>query len=152
MYFSVTSANCSTSPVSRSVFESRTDLTKPPNSAPMTSRATASSLMESMAMPSRPMRLTASDPSTRSRMPWRTSLNMAHLAPRDLREPLLEAGQFLRLAAAAERLELRAHGVVAGLALQDRLIDAPRVEDEALPRVEVGHGDGVGRFGRRGRL
>src|SRR5437763_9349693 len=142
MYFSVTRANCRTSPVSRSVLESRTDLTKPPNSAPMTSRATEASLTESMAMPSRPMRLTASAPSTRSRMPCRTSLNMAHLAPPDLGEPFLEAGHFRPdrrgRVASTERGELFAHGVVGGLALQDGLVDPPRVDDETLPRVEVG--------------
>src|ERR1051326_9012615 len=148
MYFSVTSANCSTSPVSRSVFESRTDLTKPPNSAPITSSGTSSDLMESMAMPSRPMRLTASAPSTRARMPSRTCLNMALLAAGDFREPVFEAGDLLLNGLDVERGELFAHGVVGRIALEDRLVDPPRLGDEALARVEVGHRDGVGRLWR----
>src|ERR1051325_6553460 len=117
MYFSVTSANCSTSPVSRSVFERRTDFTKPPNSAPMTSSGTESDLIDSTAMPSRPMRLTASAPSTRSRMPWSTCLNTAHLAAGNLGEPAFEARDLL----ADGRIELRelaADGVVRRVALR----------------------------------
>src|SRR2546426_221032 len=152
MYFSVTSANCSTSPVLRSVLETRTDFTKPPNSAPMTSSGTASDLIESMAIPSRPIRLTASAPSTRSRIPSRTCLNTAHLAPPHLRQPLLETGNFLldrhECLSSTESREFFADGVVIGIALQDRLVDSPRVGDEALPRVEVGHRDGVGRLRR----
>src|SRR2546423_280423 len=162
MYFSVTSANCSTSPALRSVLERRTDFTKPPNSAPMTSSGTASNLIESMAIPSRPIRLTASAPSTRSRIPSRTSLNMAHLAPPHFRQPLLETGNFLldrhECLSSTECREFFAHALVVGVALQDRLVDPPRVGDEALPRVEVGHRHGVGRLcrcggrRRRGRL
>src|SRR6266542_724506 len=157
MYFSVTSANCSTSPALRSVLERRTDFTKPPNSAPMTSSGTSSDLIDSTAIPSRPIRLTASAPSTRSRIPSRTRLNMAHLTPPHLRQPLLETGDFLpdrhERFSSAESLEFFAHALVVGVALEDRLVDPPRVGDETLPRVEVGHRHGVGRLRhRRGRL
>src|ERR1044071_975890 len=122
MYFSVTSANCSTSPVSRSVFERRTDFTKPPNSAPMTSSGTESDLIDSTAMPSRPIRLTASAPSTRSRMPCSTCLNMTPLAAADFGEPFFQAGDGLRLAAALQSIELCADRVVGPVALQGRLV------------------------------
>src|SRR6266545_204587 len=122
MYFSVTSANCSTSPVLRSVLERRTDFTKPPNSAPMTSSGTPSPLIDSTAIPSRPIRLTASAPSTRSRIPSRTCLNTAHLAPSHLRQPLLETGHFLpdrhERFSFTESRELGAHALVVGVALQ----------------------------------
>src|SRR6266511_1325157 len=133
MYFSVTSANCSTSPALRSVLERRTDFTKPPNSAPMTSSGTSSDLIDSTAIPSRPIRLTASAPSTRSRIPSRTRLNMPHLAPSHLRQPLLETGDLLldrhECLSSTELGELRAHALVVGIALQDRLVDPPRVGD-----------------------
>src|SRR5207244_4203586 len=133
MYFSVTSANCSTSPVLRSVLERRTDFTKPPNSAPMTSSGTASDLIDSTAIPSRPIRLMASAPSTRSRSPSRTCLSTAHLAPPHLRQPLLETGDFFvdrrgRLSSTESR-EFFADALVVGVALQDRLVDPPGVGD-----------------------
>src|SRR5437660_8846826 len=145
MYFSVTSENCRTSPVFSSAF-GRTDFTNPPNSAPKTSSGTCSFLIDSIAMPSRPMRLTASVPSTRSLMPASTSLNTAHLAPRDFREPRFELDD-LRMA--SRRLvrrfiqcrELRTHGLVIGIAQQDRLVDLAGVGDEALSGVEIGHGE-----------
>src|ERR1043166_3241561 len=142
MYFSVTSANCRTSPVFSSAF-GRIDLMKPPNSAPKTSSGTPSPLIDSIAMPSSPMRLTASAPSTRSLMPASTSLNTAHLATTDFREPRFElddlriaSGRSLRL---IECRELRAHRVIVRIAEQDRLVNLPRVGDESLLRVEVRH-------------
>src|SRR5438132_6018472 len=91
MYLSVTRENCSTSPVLSSVFERRIVLMKPPNSAPITSRGTLLPSTLSTAMPSSPIRLTASVPSTRSRIPSSTFLNDTPLLPLfDLRQPLLE--------------------------------------------------------------
>src|SRR5947207_8222278 len=126
MYFSVTSANCSTSPVLSSAF-GRTDFMKPPNSAPKTSSGTLPSLIDSTAIPSRPMRLTASVPSTRSLMPPSTSLNTAYLAAADARQPCLELDD-LRIASRGrlrrvERGELGANRVVAWVAMEDRLVD-----------------------------
>src|SRR5436305_11547963 len=106
MYFSVTRENCSTSPVSSSVF-GRIDLTKPPNSAPRTSSGTPPWLSESMAMPSRPIRLTASVPSTRSRMPESTCLNSANVSPPYFRQPAFEPRNLRRLRRDEERLRFR---------------------------------------------
>src|SRR6185369_5754016 len=155
MYLSVTRENCSTSPVSRSAF-GRIDLMKPPNSAPMTSRGTLALLRVSMAMPSRPMRLTASVPSTRSRIPESTSLNSATLSPRYLRQPPFESPDLhlrserrLRLRfrfrlcrdrRRAERIELGAHRGVVRIARQEVFVDVARFVDQPLLRVEVGHG------------
>src|SRR5258705_13171050 len=147
MYFSVTSANCSTSPVLSSAF-GRTDLMKPPNSAPKTSSATLASLIDSMAMPSSPIRLTASAPSTRSLMPRNTSLNTAHLAAANSCQPRFELHDF-RIAACGglrniQCCELCAHEVVVRIAMEDRLVDLPCVCDETLAGVEIGHRERAG--------
>src|SRR5258708_12212168 len=91
MYFSVTRANCNTSPVSRPSF-GRIDLMKPPNSAPKTSKGIRLSPTVSTAIPSRLIRLTASVPSTCSRIAERTDLNVtAHLPPPHLGKPPLHS-------------------------------------------------------------
>src|SRR5687768_16555141 len=155
MYFSVTSENCCTSPVFSSVFAARMDLMNPPNSAPRTSRGTSPPRSDSTAMPSRPMRLAAIAPSTRWRSPASTSLNTAHLFPRDLGQPVFELDDRF---APVERGQLLGHGVIVGIAGEDVLVDVARVVGEALPRVQIGHGDRAGdvvrhanwrRFGRR---
>src|SRR5688500_12473406 len=128
MYLSVTSANCRTSPVSSSVSAWRIDFTKPPNSAPRTSSGTLEEFTASTAMPSRPMRLAASDPSTRSRRPASTSLNTPHLSLRHLAQPALQR-RYLRVDPRRERLELVTHFAVAGIARQDVLVDMPCVFD-----------------------
>src|SRR2546428_7597151 len=123
MYFSVTSENCSTSPVLRSVFDARIDLMKPPNSAPIVSSGTESRLIVSTGIPSSPIRLTARVPSTRSRMASSTDLNTSLLAL-DLGQPLLES-RHLRILPlctrllrrrSGERRELVAHFAIVGVA------------------------------------
>src|SRR5213594_2812978 len=148
MYLSVTSENCSTSPVFNSVFDRRIDLMNPPNSAPITSRGTPPGLMLSTLIPSSPIRLTASAPSTRSRIPSSTSLNDTPLLPLfHLGQPLLELDRLRmpRRAFLARRrtgcqcVEFSAHVGVVGLTAQDGLIDLARLLHEALPDVEVCH-------------
>src|SRR5256885_9851373 len=103
----------------------------------MTSSGTASDLIDSTAIPSRPIRLTASAPSTRSRIPSRTCLNTAHLALPHFRQPPLETGDFFmdrrRRLSSTESREFFADTLVVGVALEDRLVDPPGVGDEALP-------------------
>src|SRR5688500_3386752 len=152
MYFSVTSENCSTSPVFSSVLAWRMDLMKLPNSAPRTSRGTARSPTVSTAIPSRPMRLAAIAPSMRSRRPDSTSLNTLHLFRRDLREPALEALD-LRVHTRGERVELRAHFLVLRLAREDVLVDVLCIVHETLAFVEIRHGQRVRNvFGGRRRF
>src|SRR2546430_168146 len=118
---------------------------KPLNSAPITSSGMLPGLTPSIMMPSSPIRLTASVPSTRSRIPPRTSLNDTPLLPLlHLREPLLELVDF-RIAAAgsAQPIELCPHIGIARLALKDRLVNLASFVVGALLRVEIGHGDGV---------
>src|SRR5215210_6373381 len=93
-----------------------------PNSAPRTSRGTSPAPIVSMAMPSRPIRLAASAPSTRSRRPFSTSLNTPCLTFRNFGEPALEALD-LRVHARGEGVQLRAHVDVAGVAREDVLVD-----------------------------
>src|SRR5712691_6112642 len=78
MNFSVVRENCSTSPVFSSVFDRQIERMKPPNSAERTSSGTPPSLTVSTAMPSSPMRLTASAPVTCFLIPASTSLNTFH--------------------------------------------------------------------------
>src|SRR5436309_14554505 len=136
MYLSVTSENCCTSPVFNSVFDRRIDLMNPPNSAPITSSGTLPGLMLSTLMPSSPIRLTASVPSTRSRIPSSTSLNDTPLLPLfHLRQPLLELDRLrmpwsallARRSAGCQCVEFPAHVGIVGLTAQDRLIDFARL-------------------------
>src|SRR5438128_9844060 len=120
LYSSVTSEKCSTSPVFNSDLARRIDLMNPPNSAPMTSSGTRPGLMFSTVMPSRPIRLTARVPSTRSRMPSSTSLNDTPLLPLlHLGQPLLELRHLRFARCAAERVDLSPHVGVPRLAPQD---------------------------------
>src|SRR5712691_11570929 len=125
MYFSVTSENCRISPVFSSVFDRRIDLMKLPNSAPMTSSGTASPFSFSTLIPSSPMRLTASVPSTRSRIPSRTSLNDTPLLPLfHLLEPLFELRCFrISRLRTHERVEFPADLGIARVALENGLVD-----------------------------
>src|SRR5581483_5694899 len=112
----------------------------PPNSAPITSIGTRPGLVLSTAMPSSPIRLTASVPPTRCRMPSSTSLNDTPLLPLlHLREPLLELLHFGIRTAFAEGIEFVADVGVVRLALQDRFVDLARFVALALLRVEIGH-------------
>src|SRR2546425_3949110 len=146
MYFSVTSENCRTSPVLRSVFDRRIVLMKPPNSAPIVSSGTESRLIVSMGMPSSPIRVTARVPSTRSRMPSSTDLNTP-LLPLPLGHPLLESChlRILRLCrgrrgrGSGERRELVAHVAIVRVAVQDLFIDVPRLIGKPLLHVQIGH-------------
>src|SRR6266550_5369425 len=146
VYRSVTSENCRTWPVLSSVLERRIDLMKPLNSAPITSSGMLPGLTPSIMMPSSPIKLTASVPSTRSRIPPRTSLNDTPVLPLlHLREPLLELVDF-RIAAAAsaaQPIELRLHLGIAGFPLEDRLVNLASLVGRALLRVQIGHRDGV---------
>src|SRR5258706_752051 len=127
------------------------DLTKLPSSAPMASSGTPSPRKDSMAMPSRPIRLTASVPSTRSRTPLSTSLNTGGLFARHLRQPLFEPGHFR--AAGIDGHRDRDHGIkgiglgpdhfVLRIALQDVPVDLSGLAVHPLPRVEIGHGGGI---------
>src|SRR6476659_6884106 len=57
-----------------------------------------------MAMPSRPIRLTASVPSTRSRIPESTCLNAANVSPPHFGQPAFEPRHLRRLRRDEERL------------------------------------------------
>src|SRR5690349_23453345 len=125
------------------------DFTKLPNSAPRASRGTWRSPRVSMAMPSRPMRLAATEPSMRCIRSDSTSLNTPHLSLRDLAQPTFECDH-LRIDARRDRIELGAHVGVAGIAREDVFVDVPRFFDQTLADVEIGHGHGVRRiFARR---
>src|SRR5687768_14700357 len=115
---------------------------KPPNSAPRTSRGTCPAPIVSIAIPSSPMRLTAIDPSTRSRKPVRTVLNTAatRLSP-DPRKPALEARN-LRIYPRRDRREARPDVFVARIARQDVLVNVACLFDEALADVEICHRQG----------
>src|SRR6266550_1305269 len=114
---------------------------KLPNSAPITSSGTLSPLSFSTLIPSSPIRLTASVPSTRSRIPCRTSLNDTPLLPLlHLGEPLLEFGRFrISRRRTLERIELLANVGIAGLALQNVLVDLARFVSESLLHIEIRH-------------
>src|SRR5687768_13928890 len=128
------------------------DLMKPPNSAPRTSSGTSPPRRVSMAMPYSPIRLAAIAPSTRSRRAASTSLNTAHLFSRDLGQPVLQLDDRLAL---VERGQLLGHSGILGIAREDVLVDVARIVGQALPGIEVGHGDRAGHITRdtdRGRL
>src|SRR5260221_2935813 len=121
----------------------------------MASSGTPPRRSDSMAMPSSPIKLIASAPSTRSRIPSSTRLNTAGLFAADPGQPVLEPcnlrtparrpGRRLRLQAIA----LRPHRRIIRVALQDAVIDLPGVRGQALARVEIGHGHRLGEvFGR----
>src|SRR6266851_5722671 len=141
MYFSVTSENCRIWPVFSSVFDRRTDLMKLPNSAPMTSSGTLSPLSFSTLIPSSPIRLTASVPSTRSRIPCRTSLNDTPLLPLlHLLEPRLELDRFrISRLGTHERVEFLANLGIAGIALQNGLVNLARFAGKSLLNVKIRH-------------
>src|SRR5579863_5901792 len=123
--FSVTTENCSTSPVFSSVLDRRIDRTNPPNYAPITSRGMPLPSMLSTAMPSRPMRLTASVPSTRSRIAWSACLNATPLPPLlHLLQPALEFHDLrIQLRPSRQRIEFQTDLTVLRIPLENFQID-----------------------------
>src|SRR5581483_807312 len=144
--FSVTTENCNTSPVFNSVFDRRIDRMNPPNSAPSTSRGMPLPSMLSTAIPSRPIRLMASVPSTRSRIPWSTCLNDTPLLPLlHLGQPLFQSDDLrIALPGRCKRIEFLTDLAIAGVARQEIFVDRARLVGETLLHVEIGH-----RLGRR---
>src|SRR4026208_1203232 len=106
------------------------DLMKPPTPPPRRPRGACPFPTVSTAMPSRPIRLTASVPSTRSCSPVSTVLNIGTRLPaRHLGQPAPQRHD-PRVRARRDGFELRLHLGVVRIAGQDVLVDVPRVLDQ----------------------